>query len=85
MKWLFCVVALMSLVSCAPTRYAPLCPPLVKYSVEEQKQAAEELRAHPELRELPVMMRDYGNERREMRASCLTIERPLPTKSPTVL
>lgn len=67
MKHVFCALALSALASCAPIRYKPICPPLVQYSPQEQKQAAEELRAHPDLHELPVMMRDYGNERREVK------------------
>ncbi|GBQ07449.1 hypothetical protein [Saccharibacter floricola] len=51
-----------------PTRYKPLCPPLVHYTAQEEKQAADELRAHPDLHELPAMLRDYGNERKEMRS-----------------
>ncbi|GBQ07842.1 hypothetical protein [Saccharibacter floricola] len=69
MKLVVLCVALLSLVGCTPTRYKPLCPPLVHYTTQEQKQAADELRTHPDLHELPVMMRDYGNERREMRTS----------------
>lgn len=72
MQRVLCVVALCALVSCAPTQYKPLCPPLVQYSPQEQKQAAEELRARPELHELPIMMRDYGDERREINGGCST-------------
>ncbi|MCX5615702.1 hypothetical protein NQF87_01735 [Bombella sp. TMW 2.2559] len=44
------------------------CPPLVQYSHEEQAVLASELRAHPELIEVPVFLTDYGNERAECRA-----------------
>lgn len=66
MRRLVIGAALMSLVGCAPTRYKPLCPPLVHYTPQEQKQAADELRTHPDLHELPIMMRDYGDEREEI-------------------
>ncbi|MXV35710.1 MULTISPECIES: hypothetical protein [unclassified Saccharibacter] len=65
MKHVFCAMALCTLASCAPARYKPLFPPLVHYTAQEEKQAADELRAHPDLHELPAMLRDYGNERRE--------------------
>ncbi|MXV44297.1 hypothetical protein GS501_04455 [Saccharibacter sp. 17.LH.SD] len=61
-------LALLLVTSCAPVRLKPLCPPLVHYSLQEQQQAARELRAHPDMQELPVMMRDYGNVRAECRA-----------------
>lgn len=62
---------LLFLAGCAPTHYKPLCPPLVHYTAQEERQAAEELRAHPDLHELPAMMRDYGNERRELKCYAL--------------
>ncbi|MXV35881.1 MULTISPECIES: hypothetical protein [unclassified Saccharibacter] len=70
MKRFYLVAAILALTACTPTRYKPLCPPLVHYTAQEERQAAEELRTHPELHELPAMMRDYGNERREMRGDC---------------
>lgn len=66
MKRLALVLVALSLTSCTTTRYKSLCPPLVHYTPQEQKQAAEELHTHPDLQELPIMMRDYGNERAEM-------------------
>ncbi|MXV35695.1 MULTISPECIES: hypothetical protein [unclassified Saccharibacter] len=66
MKFFMLCMTLLPLVGCAPTRYKPLCPPTVHYTAQEERQAADELRAHPDLHELPAMMRDYGNERREM-------------------
>lgn len=54
------------LTGCSPARTKPLCPPLVQYSPQEQSQAADELRTHPDLNELPAMLRDYGNERGEI-------------------
>ena len=51
----------------SPIRLA--CPPLIQYALQEQAAlASEELRAHPELREVPVFLADYGNERAECRA-----------------
>lgn len=52
--------------SCPPVHLT--CPPLVQYSPQEQAVLAAELRAHPELREVPVFLTDYGNERAECRA-----------------
>ncbi|MBA5726967.1 hypothetical protein [Bombella apis] len=50
----------------APARL--ICPPLVQYSPQEQAALAAELRAHPDLWEVPVFLTDYGNERAECRA-----------------
>ncbi|MCX5616351.1 hypothetical protein NQF87_05100 [Bombella sp. TMW 2.2559] len=61
-----CIAGMLSGCSSAQVRYA--CPPLVQYSHEEQAVLASELRAHPELIEVPVFLTDYGNERAECRA-----------------
>lgn len=53
---------------CTPAPVRLTCPPLVQYSPEEQAALAAELRAHPDLREVPVFLTDYGNERAECRA-----------------
>lgn len=53
---------------CTPAPVRLICPPLVQYSPQEQAELAAELRAHPELREVPVFLADYGNERAECRA-----------------
>ena len=53
---------------CTPTPVRLICPPLVQYSPQEQAVLAAELRAHPDLREVPVFLTDYGNERAECRA-----------------
>lgn len=67
MKLIIVLCAAFSLTGCTTPRYKALCPPLVHYTAQEEKQAADELEEHPELHELPVMMRDYGNERWEMK------------------
>lgn len=73
---LLCAAAL-ALTACTTTpRYKPLCPPLVQYTPQEQEQAADELRAHPDLHELPIMMRDYGNIRGEIKVSCFGDQAP---------
>lgn len=71
MKLLVVLCTALSLTGCTTPRYKPLCPPLVHYTAQEEKQAADELRTHPDLHELPIMMRDYGNERREIKLGCL--------------
>ncbi len=53
---------------CTPAPVRLICPPLVQYSPQEQEALAAELRAHPDLREVPVFLTDYGNERAECRA-----------------
>lgn len=64
MNLLLVLGAALSLTGCTTPRYKPLCPPLVHYTAQEEKQAADELKEHPDLHELTIMMRDYGNERR---------------------
>lgn len=56
------------LSGCAPSPIRLTCPPLVQYAPQEQAVLASELRAHPDLREVPVFLADYGNERAECRA-----------------
>lgn len=53
---------------CTPAPVRLTCPPLVQYSAHEQAVLAAELRAHPDLKEVPVFLKDYGNERAECRA-----------------
>lgn len=53
---------------CTPAPVRLTCPPLVQYAPQEQAALASELRAHPELRKVPVFLADYGNERAECRA-----------------
>lgn len=53
---------------CTPAPARLICPPLVQYSPQEQAALAAELRAHPDLREVPTFLTDYGNERAECRA-----------------
>ncbi|MPV99795.1 hypothetical protein GDY84_04300 [Bombella apis] len=53
---------------CTPAPVRLPCPPLVQYSAHEQAVLAAELRAHPDLKEVPVFLKDYGNERAECRA-----------------
>ncbi len=48
----------------------PLCPPLVAYGHEQQTALAQELRTHPDLKEVPLFLTDYANERNELRAAC---------------
>ena len=64
------LVAFMTalLGGCTPAPVRLICPPLVQYSPQEQAVLAAELRAHPDLREAPVFLADYGNERAECRA-----------------
>lgn len=61
-----CMAALLG--GCTPAPVRLKCPPLVQYAPQEQAVLASELRAHPELREVPVFLTDYGNERAECRA-----------------
>ncbi|WP_249080073.1 hypothetical protein [Parasaccharibacter sp. TMW 2.1884] len=53
---------------CTPALVRLTCPPLVQYSAQEQAALAAELRSHPDLKEVPVFLTDYGNERAECRA-----------------
>lgn len=53
---------------CTPAPARLTCPPLVQYSQQEQAVLAAELRAYPDLKEVPVFLTDYGNERAECRA-----------------
>lgn len=64
------LVAFMAAIlgGCTPTPVRLTCPPLVQYSPQEQAVLAAELRAHPDLKEVPVFLTDYGNERAECRA-----------------
>lgn len=64
------LVAFMAalLEGCTPAPVRLTCPPLVQYSPQEQAILAAELRAHPDLREVPTFLTDYGNERAECRA-----------------
>lgn len=57
-----------SLGGCTPAPVRLACPPLVQYGPQEQTALARELRAHPDLREVPMFLMDYGNERAECRA-----------------
>lgn len=70
MKPILLYASLLILTSCAPTRYTPLCPPIVHYTVQEDKKAATELRSHPDLQKISEMLRDYGNERNELTTLC---------------
>lgn len=64
------VVAIMCaiLTGCTPAPERVICPPLVQYTQQEQKEAARDLSDHPELKALRTFMRDYGNERDECRS-----------------
>lgn len=57
-----------SLGGCSSVPVRLTCPPLVQYAPQEQAALASELREHPELREVPVFLADYGNERAECRS-----------------
>lgn len=61
------VVAIMCaiLTGCTPAPERVICPPLVQYAPQEQAALARELQAHPDLKEVPVFLTDYGNERAE--------------------
>ncbi|MCT6819460.1 MAG: hypothetical protein M3009_03175 [Bombella apis] len=56
------------LEGCTPAPVRLTCPPLAQYSAQEQAVLSAELRVHPDLREVPVFLADYGNERAECRA-----------------
>lgn len=58
------------LTGCTQPPFRPLCPPLVHYSPEEEQAVARELGTHPDLKETPLFILDYGNERREIRKAC---------------
>lgn len=64
------LTALMAglLGGCASAPVRLTCPPLVQYKTQEQAALASELRTHPDLKEVPVFLTDYGNERAECRA-----------------
>ena len=64
------LVAFMAalLEGCTPAPVRLTCPPLVQYSAQEQAVLAAELRTHSDLQEIPVFLKDYGNERAECRA-----------------
>lgn len=64
------LTALMAalLGGCTPAPVRLTCPPLVQYAPTEQAALASELRAHPDLKEVPTFLTDYGNERAECRA-----------------
>lgn len=64
------MLAAALLSGCSPTTLKPICPPLVTYSRQEQVALAGELRAHPDLTEMPLFLTDYANERNELRAAC---------------
>lgn len=70
MKLILLYTSLLTLTSCTPTRYTPLCPAVVHYTIQEDKQAATELRSHPDLQKISEMLRDYGNERNEIITIC---------------
>ena len=64
------VLICLLLAGCTQPSFQPLCPPLVHYSPEEEQTVARELSTHPDLKELPVFILDYGNERHEIRKAC---------------
>lgn len=65
---LLVAVALSFVSGCSYPTPRLICPPLTNYSQTEEKNLALELRNHPDLKEVPVFLRDYGNERAECRA-----------------
>ncbi|MXV44368.1 hypothetical protein GS501_04815 [Saccharibacter sp. 17.LH.SD] len=70
MKAFWVAWALLITSGCTSARFTPLCPSLINYPALEQQQAAMELQTNQNMQELPVMMRDYGVLRQEIRAEC---------------
>lgn len=66
--------ALMALlIGCAPGASKPVCIPVVPYSAETQRQAAEEMAELAQEGRAPVLRRfteDYGELRARNRAAC---------------
>ncbi|CDG32706.1 MULTISPECIES: hypothetical protein [Acetobacteraceae] len=63
-------LALCLLAGCNQPPFRPLCPALVHYSPEEERAVARELHLHPDLKETPLFLLDYGNERHEIQKIC---------------
>ena len=67
------ILAMMMCVTACETVtsnvFVPSCVPLVKYSKDEQNQAADEMESMPEMM-LTRMVNDYGRLRAEVRAAC---------------
>ena len=63
---MMCVTACEEVTSSV---FVPSCVPLVKYSEDEQNQAADELEAMPDLM-IARMSYDYGRLRAQVRAAC---------------
>lgn len=65
-------LGMMLLTGCTEVRSSvvPVCPSLVEYSTERQRQAEQELRALPRSAVVPGMMADYGRLRDQVRAGC---------------
>lgn len=61
---------ILSMTGCTQPSFKPLCPPLVHYSPQEEKEVATELRTHPDMKKISLFLMDYGAERNEIRQNC---------------